>query len=131
MSNLGPLTFGKKEEQIFLGREIAQHQDYSEDTAIKIDHEIKRIVNEGYESARKILQEFSDTLVRIATTLLEREVLDAHEINLIIQNQPLDSSALSTPQPAAVPPPSAKPATQPVPVSIPPLAGQQEKPAPA
>src|SRR5690606_15549248 len=50
-SELGPLTFGKKEEQIFLGREIAQHQDYSEDTAIKIDKEVRRIVMEGYSRA--------------------------------------------------------------------------------
>ena len=50
--SMGPLTFGKKEEQIFLGREIAQHQDYSEDTALKIDHEVKRFVTEAY-TARK------------------------------------------------------------------------------
>jgi cell division protease FtsH len=131
MSALGPLTFGKREEQIFLGREIAQHRDYSEDTAIKIDQEIRRIVNEGYETARKILQEFSETLVRIATTLLEREVLDASEIKLIIQNRPLDSGATPTPQSAPVPALPAKPAAQPLPALIPPLAGQQEKPAPA
>ena len=80
MSKLGPLTFGKREEQIFLGREIAQHRDYSEDTAIKIDQEIKRFVNEGYQHARKILEENRDTLIRIAETLLEREVLDADEV---------------------------------------------------
>jgi len=90
MSKLGPLTFGKREEQIFLGREIAQHRDYSEDTAIKIDHEIKRFVNEGYQSARKILQKNRDTLIRIAETLLEREVLDAKEVRLVIQNLPLE-----------------------------------------
>ena len=63
MSSLGPLTFGKKEEQIFLGREIAQHQDYSEDTAIKIDQEVKRIVMEQYERARQIIMENSDALI--------------------------------------------------------------------
>src|SRR5208337_4752562 len=56
MSSLGPLTFGKKEEQIFLGREIAQHRDYSEDTAIKIDVEVRNIVNSGYTRARNILE---------------------------------------------------------------------------
>ena len=90
MSSLGPLTFGKREEQIFLGREIAQHRDYSEDTAIKIDLEVKRFISEGYEKAKKILEENRDTLSRIAEALLEREVLDANEVRMIIQNLPLE-----------------------------------------
>ena len=90
MSSLGPLTFGKREEQIFLGREIAQHRDYSEDTAIKIDLEVKRFISEGYEKAKKILEENRDTLARIAEALLEREVLDANEVRMIIQNLPLE-----------------------------------------
>src|SRR5438270_6688961 len=73
MSSLGPLTFGKKEEQIFLGREIAQHQDYSEETAIKIDQEVKRIVTEQYNRARQIITENRDALIRLAESLLERE----------------------------------------------------------
>jgi cell division protease FtsH len=89
MSELGPLTFGKKEEQIFLGREIAQHRDYSEATAIKIDEEVRRIVKKGYETAKSILAENHDTLVRIALALLEREVLDANEIKLIIEGKEL------------------------------------------
>jgi cell division protease FtsH len=89
MSSLGPLTFGKKEEQIFLGREIAQHRDYSEDTAIAIDREVRRIVNEGYEKARQILEKDRDTLIRLAETLLERETLDAEEIRMIIAGQDL------------------------------------------
>jgi len=90
MSDLGPLTFGKREEQIFLGREIAQHRDYSEDTAIKIDKEIRRFVAEGYEKASKILNDDRDVLTRIAETLLEREVLDAGEVRMVIQNIPLE-----------------------------------------
>src|SRR5947207_11650428 len=66
MSSLGPLTFGKKEEQIFLGREIAQHQDYSEDTAIKIDQEVRRLVDSGYNTAKGLLAEHKDVLTRIA-----------------------------------------------------------------
>jgi cell division protease FtsH len=93
MSSLGPLTFGKREEQIFLGREIAQHRDYSEDTAIKIDLEVKRFISEGYEKAKKILEENRDTLARIAEALLEREVLDANEVRMIIQNLPLEEKA--------------------------------------
>ncbi len=89
MSDLGPLTFGKKEEQIFLGREIAQHRDYSEATAIKIDDEVRRLVGQGYNTAKNILGENRDTLVRIAVALLEREVLDANEIKMIIEGKEL------------------------------------------
>ena len=89
MSDLGPLTFGKKEEQIFLGREIAQHRDYSEATAIKIDEEVKRLVSKGYETAKGILAANHETLVRIALALLEREVLDANEIKMIIEGKEL------------------------------------------
>jgi cell division protease FtsH len=96
MSALGPLTFGKKEEQIFLGREINQHRDYSEATAIKIDEEVKRMIHDGYETAKSILAANRDTLVRIALALLEREVLDANELKMIIEGKEL---------PKIVPPP--------------------------
>src|SRR5207247_3664539 len=64
MSELGPLAFGKKDEAIFLGREIAQHRDYSEDTAIQIDKEVRRIVNAAYEKARGLLSDNRDVLAR-------------------------------------------------------------------
>ena len=96
MSDLGPLTFGKKEEQIFLGREISQHRDYSEATAIKIDEEVKRMIGKGYETAKGILGANHDTLVRIALALLEREVLDANEIKMLIDGKDL---------PKIIPPP--------------------------
>jgi cell division protease FtsH len=89
MSELGPLTFGKKEEQIFLGREIAQHRDYSEDTAIKIDGEVRKLVSNGYATARQILEDNRDVLQKIAAALLEREVLDASEIKLLIDGKEL------------------------------------------
>ena len=89
MSAMGPLTFGKTEQQIFLGREIAQHRDFSEDTAVRIDLEVRRIVQAGYEKATQILREGSDKLVRIAEALLEREVLNAHEVSMLIQGLPL------------------------------------------
>ena len=89
MSELGPLSFGKKEEQIFLGREIAQHRDYSEDTAIKIDQQVKKLVQTGYDRARTVIEEKSDALVRVAEMLLEREVLDGAEVNQIIEGIPL------------------------------------------
>jgi len=89
MSDLGPLTFGKKEEQIFLGREIAQHRDYSEDTAIKIDQEVRKLVNNGYSTAKQILSENRDTLENIARALIEREVLDANEIKILVDGKDL------------------------------------------
>jgi cell division protease FtsH len=88
---MGPLTFGKKEEQIFLGREIAQHQDYSEDTALKIDHEVKRFVTENYQRSRAVLAENKDTLVKMADALLAREVLDADQVKRIVAGVPLDA----------------------------------------
>jgi cell division protease FtsH len=89
---MGPLTFGKKEEQIFLGREIAQHQDYSEDTAIRIDQEIKRIVTTNYDRARTLLMTHRDALNRIAEELLLREVLDAEQVKKIVAGEPLEEA---------------------------------------
>ncbi len=82
---IGPLTFGKRDEQIFLGREIARHRDYSEATAIEIDREVRRIVTEAYERARNLLEENRDALVRLAEALLEREVLDAEQIRILVE----------------------------------------------
>jgi cell division protease FtsH len=130
MSVLGPLTFGKKEEAIFLGREIAQHRDYSEDTAIKIDGEVRSIVTSGYSKARNILETQKDLLERIAQALLEREVLDAVELKLLMAGQPL---------PEKLPPPPPEPrvsakepqlSLRPEPRTIPGLTNG-EKPAPA
>jgi cell division protease FtsH len=94
MSTLGPLTFGKKEEQIFLGREIAQHRDYSEDTAIKIDQEVRRLVDSGYNTAKGLLSENKEVLTRVANALLDREVLDAKEIKMIMEGKELPPSKL-------------------------------------
>ena len=82
---LGPLTYGKKEEQIFLGREIAQHKDYSEETAQRIDKEVTRLVSDSYEKAKKLLSDHIDILNRIASGLLEKEVLNTTELDEIIQ----------------------------------------------
>jgi cell division protease FtsH len=100
---MGPLTFGKKEEQIFLGREIAQHQDYSEDTAIRIDHEIKRFVTMNYERARAVLESHRPALDRIAEELLAREVLDAEQVRRIVAGERLEEH-----KPAIPPSPAAE-----------------------
>jgi cell division protease FtsH len=125
---MGPLTFGKKEEQIFLGREIAQHQDYSEATAVEIDREVKRTVTDCYLKAKEVLAANRETLMRIADALLEREVLDFDQIVKIVKGEALDpfvvpvpgqaaprespssEQKLKTPSPGLVPPPTEQPA---------------------
>jgi cell division protease FtsH len=131
MSPLGPLTFGKKEQQIFLGREIAQHRDFSEDTAIKIDVEVRAIIGKGYSQAHNIIETHRDALERVAQALLDREVLDVNEINLLIEGKPLPE------KPPVVPPPPPVPTAKepqlslrPEPRPLPGLA-KGEKPAPA
>ena len=109
MSQLGPLAFGKKEEAIFLGREIAQHRDFSEDTAVQIDKEVKRIVSEAYEKAHNLLETNRDTLDRIALALLEREVLDANEVKMLMEGKTLPEKPRTPP----TVPPQGAPSTDP------------------
>jgi cell division protease FtsH len=105
MSDMGPLTYGKKEEQIFLGREIAQARDYSDDTAKQIDAAVRAFVDEGYRSAYQILEENHDVMHRMATALLERETLDAAEIDLLIAGKELPpvKSSLAHAEPGSGP----------------------------
>ncbi len=103
MSKLGPMTFGKKEQEVFLGREIGQSRDFSDDTAKEIDAEVRRFVDEGYQSAYAILEANHDIMHRMATALLERETLDAAEIKLIIEGKEL--SAVRSPLSAVDPGP--------------------------
>ena len=86
---IGPLAFGAKEEQIFLGREIAQHRDYSEQTAVLIDKEVRKIVDGGTERAEKYVSEHVEKLKDIANALLEREILDRDEIDTILRGEKL------------------------------------------
>jgi cell division protease FtsH len=109
MSHLGPLAYGKKEEAIFLGREIAQHRDFSEDTALQIDKEVKRIVSEAYDKAHNLLSTNRDLLDRIAMALLEREVLDANEVKMLMEGKPLPEKVRTPP----TTPPQAAPGTDP------------------
>jgi cell division protease FtsH len=87
--SVGPLSLGQKEEQIFLGKELTRHRDYSERTAIMIDDEISKIVTENYERAHRIILENQDTVNRIADALLERESLDAAQVEAIIEGKEL------------------------------------------
>src|SRR6476646_8643582 len=85
MSELGPVTFGKKEEAIFLGREFAQHQDFSEATAVSIDREVKRILDAAYKNAHDVIGSHRVALDRIARKLLERETLEGWEVNDVLR----------------------------------------------
>ncbi len=85
MSSLGPLSFGKVEQEMFLGREISKRVDYSELTAQKIDNEVKTIIMECYAKTRSIVESNLDSLHKIARTLLEKEVLDGSEIDRIVE----------------------------------------------
>ena len=89
MSKLGPMTFGKKEQEVFLGREIGQARDFSDDTAKQIDEEVRVFVDAGYRSAYQILDSNHDIMHRMSQALLDRETLDAAEIKLIIEGKEL------------------------------------------
>ncbi len=99
--HLGPLTFGKKEEQIFLGREIAQHRDYSESIAVEIDGEVKKIIMTNYEKAKKILKDNLSALHNLATSLLEYEVLDGEQIDRLIRGEKLPPLKIPPQEPTA------------------------------
>jgi cell division protease FtsH len=129
MSNLGPLTFGKKEEQIFLGREISQHRDFSEDTAIKIDQEVKKLVGDQYERARAIIEDNRDTMIRLAETLLDRETLDAVQIRRIIAGLPLDDDDSTSHKDDSDRPQLKEPAANPLKPILPPITGGNPAPA--
>lgn len=86
---LGPITYGQKQEEIFLGREISQHRDYSESTQILIDDEVKKIVQSGMDKAERILNENADKLHKMSEALLEREILDSAEIDMIMRGEEL------------------------------------------
>src|ERR1700687_4384155 len=130
MSEMGPLTFGKKEEQIFLGREIAQHRDFSEETAIKIDQQVRKIITAQFERAKTIIEDNRDTMVRLAECLLERETRDGVEIQRIVAGLTLDDA-----QPVPDPgndegqPQLKEPAARPLKPILPPITGGNPAPA--
>jgi cell division protease FtsH len=89
MSELGPLAFGRKEQEIFLGRDFNQHQEYSEKTAVGIDEEVRKIISQNYDRAKNILSEKIDALHRLAQALLEYESLDGEQIDQVIRGEKL------------------------------------------
>ncbi len=123
MSELGPLTFGKKEEQIFFGREIAQHRDFSEDTAIKIDQQVKQIVSEQYARAKRIIEENRETMIRLSETLLERETLDGVQIRRIVAGLSVDDDQPPASKGDEERPQLKEPAASPLKPILPPITG--------
>jgi cell division protease FtsH len=109
MSELGPLTFGKTEGEVFLGRDFGRNQDYSEATANLIDSEVRRIVTSAYDRAKKIISDNEKSMHRLARTLLEKEVLDGEEVlQILAEETGIDISKLrktGPPKPPIVPPP--------------------------
>ena len=128
---MGPLTFGKREEQIFLGREIAQHQDYSEETAIKIDREVKKLVLESDKVARTILEGQREDLIRMAEALLEYETLDSEEVGLLMKGEKIqrDVGPETSDQPEPIP--EEKEKEEEKEQAIPSLVNPDDSPAPA
>jgi len=126
MSDLGPLAFGKNQGEIFLGRDLTTSRDFSEDTAIKIDQEVKRLIMTGYQRAKDILSSHREALTRIAESLLVREVLDATEVKMLVEGKSLP--ALVRPAPPKAPEPET---TQVLKPQTTPAAPGRERPQPA
>jgi cell division protease FtsH len=126
MSDLGPLAFGKNQQEIFLGRDLATQRDFSEDTAIKIDQEVKRFVMTGYQRAKDILNSNREALARIANALLERESLDNAEVGMLLEGKQLPAR-ISPPPTATAPETTQVLKPQPAPGSV----SGRERPQPA
>jgi cell division protease FtsH len=93
MSDLGPLTFGERDDLVFLGKDLAMHKNFSEKTAERIDDEVKKIVTRNFDRAKNIVENNKDKLVKIAEALLEKEVLDSDEIELLVYGKSLKKPA--------------------------------------
>jgi len=103
MSDLGPLSFGAKEEPLFLGRDFTQRAEYSEDTAIRIDREVERIVRTAYEAATSVLSDHRDVLEQLALQLLERESLEGREVYDLVKEMTGFDFAPKAPPPSSPP----------------------------
>ncbi len=124
MSNIEPIAFGDQAEQIFLGREISQHRDYSEKTAIAIDDEVTRIITEGYDRATSILTENQEALKSMATLLLERETLTGEDVDLILAGKELPPVDVPSEPEASAPPTEAPPVDEPQDQTSPGISGE-------
>ncbi|MGH9434815.1 MAG: ATP-dependent zinc metalloprotease FtsH, partial [Terriglobia bacterium] len=128
MSDLGPLAYGKNQQEIFLGRDLATHRDFSEDTQIKIDQEVKKFVMTGYQRAKEILGSHRDAMVRVAEALLVHEVLDGSDVRLLLEGKPLPERRKPE---TATPPPGVPATTQVLKPQVAPASPGKERPQPA
>ena len=128
---VGPLTFGKNEEQIFLGRDIARHKDYSEQTAMRIDEETTHFISEGSLRAREILEAHRDELIRLAEALLEYETLDFEEIKAVIKGETIRQDEQSDPDETSPSNQESAPDESSKSETIKPLASPRQRPATA
>ncbi len=128
MSDLGPLAYGKNQQEIFLGRDLATQRDFSEDTQIKIDQEVKKFVMTGYQRAKEILGSHREAMVRVAEALLVHEVLDGADVRLLLDGKPLPERRKPEP---ATPPPVAAATTQVLKPQVAPASPGKERPQPA
>ena len=116
---MGPRTFGQKEELIFLGREISEQRDYSEKTALQIDVEVTKLIEEAYEAARRALTENKEKLIHLATTLITQETLEGEVLEAVFKGQ-TPAAPLPAPAPTNIPAPIPLPASGSIPTSKPP-----------
>jgi cell division protease FtsH len=100
---LGPRTFGRKEELVFLGREISEQRDYSEKVAEEIDDEVRRIINEAHEEAKRILNQHRAKLDQLARRLLEVETMEGETLRKFMESDPNEEPPIES-SPAALPP---------------------------
>jgi cell division protease FtsH len=110
---LGPMVFGQRQEMVFLGREIHEQRDYSEETASQIDEEVRRIVDEGYRMCREALETHLDKLELVARALLEQETLSRKEFETLFETGKLPEPPASEPPAPAAPEPQMRPADKP------------------
>ncbi len=94
---MGPITYGQKEQEIFLGREISQHRDYSEQVAHEIDIEVTRIINDAQKLTEKLLTDNIEKLHNLTNALLEHELLDGEQIDMILRGEKIDTAAFTSP----------------------------------
>ncbi|MGH9396410.1 MAG: ATP-dependent zinc metalloprotease FtsH [Terriglobia bacterium] len=128
MSDLGPLAYGKNQQEIFLGRDLATQRDFSEDTQIKIDQEVKKFVMTGYQRAKEILGSHREAMARVAEALLVHEVLDGSDVRLLLEGKPLPERRKPEP---AIPPPGEPATTQVLKPQVSPASPAKERPQPA
>ena len=120
MSSLGPVVLGRQRHEVFLGRDLGEDRNYSDQIAFAIDEEVRKIVEDCYQRVKKLLSENMDTVKLVAETLLEREVMDGHDLAVLLGEEPAEPEK----KPEAETPSETKQADSPQPCETP--AGEPE-----